>query len=56
MIGAFKKVGLCPFTRARLQDENVRHDNFVHVDGDDDDGEDTEASFYFDVKNRNHSA
>jgi hypothetical protein len=40
MIGAFQKVGVCPFTRQCLQDESVCHAIIINVDGDADDGGD----------------
>jgi hypothetical protein len=56
MLGAFKKVKLFPFTRACLQDESVRHEISVCVDGAADGEADPEASFFLDVEKRNHAA
>jgi hypothetical protein len=55
ILGAFKKDGLCPFTRACLQDKNVLHEIILCVDGAGDDEADPEACFYLDVEKIKHA-
>jgi hypothetical protein len=45
MLGAFEKVGLYPFMRNCLQDENVHHEIIVNVVGDADNAANPKASF-----------